>query len=108
MTSEEISLQRNQQRAASIWENVFSFGPQSGMRCRTRAVKPGSADCCRCARRNAQPWSGHHTRQKGSISARKLWRVRWLAHHFPLHRKTHNGKHEILVLEQSDARRTSK
>src|SRR5689334_6806153 len=108
MTSEEISLQRNQQRAASIWENVFSFGPQSGMRCRTRAVKPGSADCCRCARRNALLWSGHHTRQKGSISAWPVWRVPRLAHHSPLHHNAHNGKHEILVLEQSDARKTSK
>jgi predicted cupin superfamily sugar epimerase len=49
-----LGLLRNQQRAASIWRNVFSFSPQRAKRCRTRAVKPGSADCCRCARYNAQ------------------------------------------------------
>jgi len=104
----EAIVWEGQPRAACICWNVFSSGPRSGKRCRSPAVKPGSADCCRCARRNALPWSGHHTRQKGSISARPAWRVRGLAHHFPLHHKTRNGKHEILVSGRSDARRTSK
>jgi len=102
------SCGKAQPRAACICWNVFSSGPRSGKRCRSPAVRPGSADCCRCAQRNALPWSGHHTRQKGSISARPAWRVRGLAHHSPLHHKTRNGKREILVSERSDARRTSK